>query len=76
MIKAEDWEYVLDYPPFHVGISKVGGGTVGQEYDGRWAYEFYNPHNGMYAFGNDLVTGTPKTHREAAMLVIDFLVGE
>lgn len=75
IIDPNEWEYVLDYPPFHVGISKISGGTVGKAYDGSWEYEFYNPHNGMYASGNDLVTNIPKTHEQAAHLLIEFLVG-
>lgn len=76
MIKAEEWEYVLDYPPFHVGISKIGGGTVGKAYEGSWEYTFANYISNEYKSGDDLVTGTPKTHQEAAHILIDFIVGE
>lgn len=57
-----------------VRISKVGGGTVGRAYEGRWHYRV-RPADGrkILAEGDDLNTGTPKTHREAAEILLDFL---
>lgn len=75
-IDPNDWEFVLDYPPFHVGINKIGGGTVGKAYEGDWEFEFANYISGQSTGGSDFHTGTPKTHEEAAHLVIEFLVGE
>lgn len=57
-----------------VRISKVGGGTVGRAYDGRWHYRVRSANGRkILAEGDDLNTGTPKTHREAAEILLDFL---
>lgn len=54
-----------------VEISKTGGGTVGRRYDGMWSYRITS--NGKtVAEGDDLRTGTPKTHEEAARIAWSF----
>lgn len=56
-------------------VSKVGGGTLGRAYDGRWLYRVrpVSRRAAVLAEGNDLNTGTPKTHAEAAEIVADFV---
>lgn len=56
-------------------VSKVGGGTPGQAYDGRWLYRVrpVSRRAAVLAEGDDLNTGTPKTHREVVDIVLDFL---
>lgn len=61
-------ELTLTLPTMDVlQIYKVGGGTLGRSYIGYWGYRLMR--NGTpIAAGEDLHTGTPKTHREAAEL--------
>jgi hypothetical protein len=50
-----------------VEISKTGGGTPGRRYAGTWSYRI--TQNGkVVAEGEDLRTGAPKTHEEAARI--------
>lgn len=57
-----------------VRISKVGGGTVGRAYDGRWHYRVRSADGRkIIAEGDDLITPIPKTHREVVLIVLDFL---
>lgn len=54
-----------------VQVDKVGGGTVGKAYEGRWSVTVEN--GPMYVYDNDeLITGTPKTHAEVARMAADF----
>ena len=60
-----------------VRMSKVGGGTVGRAYEGRWMYRVklvrkFRP-DALLAEGDDLSTGTPRTHKEAAEIAVDFV---
>lgn len=55
-----------------VEIEKLGGGTRGKSYAGTWRYLVTYP-DGSTRFGQDLMTGTPKTHSQAADLVWDFV---
>lgn len=68
-------EYTTEIDGLTVEISKVGGGTVGEQYEGRWIYHVTRGDK-IIMFGNDLYTGTPKTHAQAAQLVYDFQSGE
>ena len=57
-----------------VRISKVGGGTLGKAYDGRWMYRVKRVGDRrILAEGDDLRTGTPKTHQQVVGIVLDFL---
>jgi hypothetical protein len=64
-----EYETVID--GMHVRIAKVGGGTLGEAYDGRWAYSADDDD-----WRDDLHTGMPKTHAEAAIIVHEFLSEE
>jgi hypothetical protein len=60
--------------PMRVEIEKVGGGTVGRRYDGTWRYVVTDLVTGEeIARGQDLHTGTPKTHAQVALIVSDFV---
>ena len=53
-----------------IHIYKVGGGTIGRRYQGRWAYRI-NQNGQVVASGEDLTTGMPKTHVEVAALALE-----
>jgi hypothetical protein len=54
-----------------VEISKAGGGTVGRRYQGFWSYRITS--NGkVVAEGEELHTGMPRTHEEAARIAWSF----
>lgn len=55
-----------------VEIYKVGGGSLGTAYEGLWGYRA-STGNEVVASGADLRTGMPKTHDEAARLVLELL---
>lgn len=54
-----------------IDLYKVGGGTLGHTYDGLWGYRLTR-RGKLVGDGETLRTGTPKTHQEAALLVLDF----
>jgi len=76
------YEYSIDVPKMllpeypepriTISVSKVGGGTLGESYEGLWHYRIYTRGYPVIA-GNDLHTGTPKTHEQAARIVAGFL---
>lgn len=55
-----------------IEIEKLGGGTVGKAYAGMWRYVVTADGYEMTR-GQDFNTGTPKTHKEAARMLLDFL---
>lgn len=60
-----------------IQIEKLGGGTVGKSYEGTWRYIVTNTDTGSEVRrGQNLVTGTPKTHEEAARILLDFMWDE
>jgi hypothetical protein len=60
-----------------IQLEKLGGGTVGRAYQGTWRYVVTDVHTGdEVARGQDLHTGTPKTHAEAALILADFLTSD
>jgi len=52
-----------------IALYKLGGGTLGASYQGRWAWRYRDVPTGRTTSGDDLWTGTPKTHREAAEIL-------
>jgi hypothetical protein len=64
-LDSDDWEYHTTIDGVTVSISKIGGGTLGERYEGDWSYQ-------LVQRGHDLRTGSPTNHAEAAQLVADF----
>jgi hypothetical protein len=60
-------------PLIVISVSKAGGGTIGKSYTGTWHYRAYI-RGCLMISGDDLHTGTPKTHEQAARIVAGFLV--
>jgi hypothetical protein len=68
-------EYVKCGQYLNVEIEKLGGGTLGKAYEGHWRYRVTEIETGDVLYqGQDLHTGTPKTHAEAVRLLMDFLM--
>jgi hypothetical protein len=62
-------------PGWLVQVYKVGGGTIGHPYEGYWGYCVAAQGDGAVAAqGEDLYTGTPKTHAQAAVLASEFML--
>lgn len=61
-----------------VRVSKAGGGSTDRAYDGRWLYRvtFVGDNSNVLLEGDDLETGTPKTHRQVVEILMDFLPEE
>jgi hypothetical protein len=59
-----------------IELEKLGGGTVGRAYEGTWRYVVTDAAGDEIARGQDLHTGTPKTHAEAALILADFLTSD
>ena len=58
--------------PMFIAVEKIGGGTVGKRYVGGWRYQVV--HNGLVILqADDLTTGIPHTHEDAALEVADAL---
>lgn len=58
-------------------ISKVGGGTVGRAYEGRWLYRVSRIGvDRPLMEGDDVSTGSARTHRQVVELVLDFFADE
>lgn len=61
----------------HIDIYKVGGGTLGESYMGRWGYRVTDNRDGSVPMmGEDIFTGSAKTHAEAIAVVFDFWAAE
>lgn len=58
-----------------VHIAKVGGGTVGSSYGGRWMY-LITTETGVIGAGDDFNAGIDLTHGDTAALVISFFEDE
>lgn len=52
-----------------VDIYKVGGGTLGKAYIGQWGYRIARQDQETVQ-GQQLSTGLPYTHQEAAVLAV------
>lgn len=62
-----DHEYSLDLDGGQViHVSKVGGGTPGEAYDGDWYYSVTNGNGRELLHGDNLRSGLPQTHRQMA----------
>lgn len=81
-MKSGDFEHleVVDNPlaprgrSLAVRVAKAGGGTEGRAYDGTWYYRVtFVGSQAVLLQGDDLRTGTPKTHRQVVRLILDFL---
>lgn len=58
-----------------IQIEKSGGGTVGEEYAGNWRAIVTLGGTELYR-GQDLDTGTPHTHEQAARVVADYVAND
>lgn len=65
-------EYTTTVDGYTISVEKIGGGTVGKAYAGTWAYAVTDSTGAEIVAGTNLYTGMPKTHAEAALIVIDF----
>lgn len=71
-------EYIVEVPKFtendskiEIGVDKVGGGTLGSSHKGTWEISHYV--NGRLLGTEDMITGSPKTHEEAAKIYAGYL---
>lgn len=49
-----------------IGVDKIGGGTLGSEYEGAWEFAVYD--DGEIMFTAVFTTGMPKDHGQAAAI--------
>ena len=68
-------EYVHTIHGMRVQVDKVGRGTLGKAYEGRWSVTVtVGP---IYVYDNDeLITGTAKTHHDVAVMAAEFAGAE
>lgn len=59
-----------------VQIEKMGGGTPGKAYTGTWRYIVTDARGIEVGRGQDLETGMPKTHAQAALLAAEYFTPE
>lgn len=74
-----EWRLVLTDIRRRIHVSKVGGGAVGLAYEGKWEYAVLlrNVRSvKVIAHGQDVETGTPKTHDEVARMIEEEVRGE
>lgn len=64
-------EYATTIYGWNVTVSKDGGGTLGRAYEGTWTVSVQNGPEYILD-GDELRTGTPKTHAQVARLAYDF----
>jgi hypothetical protein len=65
-----DPEYAATIEDHKIQIEKLGGGTLGRAYTGHWRYIVTHAVSGdEIARGQDLYTGTPKTHPEVVRIL-------
>lgn len=65
-------EYKATIGGLTVLVNKVGGGTLGRAYAGTWIVWVTNG-SVWVVDGEELRTGTPKTHAEAAVIAADMI---
>lgn len=69
---------LMDYSQenvYAVELEKLGGGTFGTPYRGNWRAII--KRNGEEIFrSQDFVTGTPMTHRQAAIELMEYLTDD
>lgn len=56
----------------YVSVDKVGGGTVGNKYDGLWYATVYDADQKPVWESDAINTGTPMTHEDVAELALDY----
>jgi hypothetical protein len=66
-------EYSTVIDGWIIEIEKLGGGTIGKSYDGHWRYIVTDAFGEEITRGQDLYTGAPATHDEAALILWGFL---
>lgn len=66
ILPPDEVEYSAGTCGIRVDVAKVGGGTLGKEYAGRWFYAVYDVLGNLVASGDDYITGMPHTHRWVA----------
>lgn len=64
-----------DNAPLTIQIAKVGGGQVGHSYTGLWQAAVTHGGSELYR-GRDLGTPLPRTHRQAAAMLAEFLAAD
>lgn len=72
IVNEEDYEYFAVIDGFHVGVNKVGGGTVGESYAMEdWKVTVMN--GPIFIYDRDLLhCGSPATHARIAQMASDF----
>lgn len=69
-------EYVKDFGSVIVGVDKVGGGTVGREYQGGWAATLYDYSGRPLEVDISVGTGVLHSHEWVAEFVFGDLSTE
>lgn len=72
IVRLADGETGYEY---WVEIEKLGGGTIGEMYVGIWRYMIFHSvsdPDSLIVKGQDLHSGTPINHLEAARSALDF----
>jgi len=69
MEDAIEYTYIAPITGAMINVSKVGGGTVGQKYVGKWWYRYQL--GDQVETGEDCETGTPWTHDQVAVMVTE-----
>ena len=68
-------EYSTIVNGLKISVDKNGGGTVGRKYDGLWTVTVKQGKVRIFD-REELSTGTPKTHAQAARLAYEFATSE
>ena len=56
-----------------VHVSKVGGGTLGHEYEGAWDVKVTGLGSNEGLLHETLYTDTPRTHRQVSDMAVKFI---
>lgn len=65
-------ELAIAYRHGEFGVCKIGCGTVGRSYDGRWGYRpTHDPSAEVTASGEGLHAEALKTHGQKARIVLN-----
>lgn len=67
--------YETGTSPIQIEIEKLGGGTLGKAYTGRWRWQV-RVSDVVTEYGQDLDIPTPHTHLQAAIALADFLTAD
>lgn len=65
-------EYAASRGDLRIQVEKLGGGTLGRDYDGVWRYVVSDQHGTELVRAQDFKAGTPLSHHVVSMRIAEY----